>query len=166
MMVSKALLVGLLALPVSISGSGIGVVGLGRTLFEPLCCYGCLSSLWGLSLSCTQAQSGEGNYGSSPSCHATSTVYLNSLAYCMQTKCRADNVSSSVVEECWRKVAGDGIQVGSLESNVPTTIPTNQLAYSANSLDKVSLVNDQYYMDSRATIKGSVAQESTHAKYG
>lgn len=84
----------------------------------------------------------------------------------MQTRCQSDNVSSSVVDQCWSKVAGDGVQVSSLENNLPDSIPTTELAYNAVSLDEVSLFNGQYYEDSRVTITSAKKQESVHALYG
>ena len=148
------------------AGSDIGVIGLGRTVFQPLCCYACLSSFWGLQLSCTPPQRAKHDTGSSPACHSTNDPYLSSLAYCMQVKCAADNVSESQVEQCWEKVAGDGLQVSSLEDNLPASAPTTELAYYAVSLSTTSLVNDQYYEDSRRTIQSNVSAESAHALYG
>lgn len=84
----------------------------------------------------------------------------------MQTKCAADNVSSSGIEQCWAKVAGDGVLVGTLEANLPSIVPTVTLPYDATALDQTSLIDDQYYEDSRTTIKGYVKQESAHALYG
>lgn len=148
-------------------GGNNGLIGLGRIPFQPLCCYACLSSFWGLNLPCTQevrrpAQA----IGSSPTCHSSSSVYLSSLAYCMQEKCAADNTSSTLVEHCWNKVAGDGAEVSSLEDNLPNPAPTNELPYNAVALEAISLVNHQYYEDSRKTIDGYVKEDSAHALYG
>jgi len=164
-MVSKFILFVILSAS-SIQAAEIGVVGLGRTIFEPLCCYACLSSFWGLHLSCTPAQQPQNQRGSDPFCHSTNAPYLTSLAYCMQVKCAADNVSSTEIEQCWNKVASDGLMVGSLEANLPTATPNITLAYDATSLDQTSLVDNQYYDDSRTTIQGYVKQESAHALYG
>lgn len=71
-----------------------------------------------------------------------------------------------MVNQCWSKVAGDGVQVSSLENNLPDSVPTIELAYNAASLDEVSLVNGQYYEDSRVTISSARKQESVHALYG
>jgi hypothetical protein len=84
----------------------------------------------------------------------------------MQVKCAVDNVTASQVDQCWDKVAGDGYQVSSLEDNLPSSAPTTQLAYNAVSLSATSLVNDQYYADSRKTIQSYVSAESAHALYG
>jgi hypothetical protein len=88
------------------------------------------------------------------------------LAYCMHVKCAADNVSSSETEQCWARVAGDGVSVGSLESNLPSIVPAVMLPYDVGSLNQTSLVNEQYFEDSRKTIQGYVKQESAHALYG
>lgn len=148
------------------AGSNTGVVGLGRTIFEPLCCYGCLASLWGLDLDCTVQENPREPTGSNAQCHSTNTPYLNSLAYCMQVKCALDNVSSSTTETCWSAVAGDGATVGNLQGNLPSTPPTIELAYHAFSLSNTSLVNDQFYENSRTTIEAYVKQETAHALYG
>ena len=150
----------------TISAGDIGVVGLGRTVFKPLCCYSCLGSFWGLHLSCTEAQRHSAQRGSTPHCHSTNTAYLTSLAYCIETKCAADNVSLSETEQCWSKLAGDGLQVGTLEANLPSGTPNTTLVYDATALDQTSLVNDQYYEDTRTSIQGYVSQESAHALYG
>jgi hypothetical protein len=84
----------------------------------------------------------------------------------MQVKCAADNVSSSETEQCWAKVAGDGTPVRTLQANLPSTVPNVTLPYNAAGLEQTSLVNEQYYEDSRTTIQGYVKQESAHALYG
>ena len=136
-----------------------------RTIFEPLCWYGCLASLWGLKLDCTVRQRPSHPIGSSTKCQSTNTPYLNSLAYCIHTKCASDNVSLTATETCWSTVASDGDAVSSLQDNLPST-PTTELAYDASSLSSISLVNNQFYEDFRKTIEGYVKQESAHALYG
>jgi len=74
----------------------------------------------------------------------------------MHVKCAADNVSSSETEQCWARVAGDGVSVGSLESNLPSIVPAVTLPYDAGSLDQTSLVNEQYYEDSQKMNQGYV----------
>lgn len=165
-MFSKIIFLLLLSLISAAYTADIGLVGLGRTVFEPLCCYSCLASLWGLELSCTQSAVPDQPRGSDPFCHATSTPYLSSLAYCIRTKCAAENVSTNTAEECWSSVAGDGIAVSGLEDSFPRTAPTTELAYNGTSLDKTSLVNEQYYKVSRSTIQEYVKGEYAHALYG
>ena len=157
----------------AVHGEGFGLVGIGRDLFEPKCCYTCLSSFWGLELSCTDIHSnhtkrsgGEAEEPTSPLCHSTNTVYLTSLAYCIKTKCSQENVSTSTAEQCWNDVAGDGLNVSSLSNYLPTTAPSTQLPYNASILDEVSLVNKEYYKDTRQTIVSYVDQESVHSIYG
>ena len=84
----------------------------------------------------------------------------------MQVKCAADNTSSAEVQDCWSKVAGDGMKVSSLEDNLPRPIPTTELPYDAVALKEVSLVNNQYFEDSRKTIQGYMKQQSAQALYG
>ncbi|KAE9375350.1 hypothetical protein N431DRAFT_463438 [Stipitochalara longipes BDJ] len=156
-----------LLLASGIDAGSFGVIGLGRTIFQPLCCYACLSSFWGLQLSCTIiGRNPTQQTGSNPFCHSTNTIYLSSLAYCVQTRCAADNASSRETQQCWAKVAGDGLPVGTLQAFLPSTPPTVTLSYGATTLDQTSLVDDQYYEDSRTTIQGYMKQESSHALYG
>lgn len=149
------------------ASSGKGLVGLGRKVFEPSCCYACQSSLWALQLPCTPQQYIELKVGNPPLCHAKYPPYLQSLAYCMEIKCAADNsVSPAQVEACWKNVAGDGLDVPTLEASLPKAAPTHQLAYNATSLNSTMLVNDQMYENSKRTIEAYVRQESAHARYG
>ncbi|KAH8672093.1 ferric reductase like transmembrane component-domain-containing protein [Tricladium varicosporioides] len=166
MILSTLISATILLLTVVQAGGNVGVVGLGRSLFEPLCCYGCLSSLWGQQLPCTEIQPEDSTKRSSAPCHATNIVYLSSLAYCMKSKCAEENVTISITEQCWGNVAGDGLSIKALEDYLPAITPTSQLSYGSLSLKEVSLVNDQYYQDSKQTIQGYVKQESAHALYG
>lgn len=70
------------------------------------------------------------------------------------------------MEHCWSKVAGDGLPVGTLQANLPSGAPNITLEYDAIALDQTSLVNDQYYGDTRTSIQGYMKQESAHALYG
>jgi hypothetical protein len=145
--------------------NGIGVASLGRTLFQPPCCYACLSSFWSLELSCSQTK-GKGTFSiNSPQCHASNKPYLASLAYCMQQKCAIDDVAISQISQCWNEVAGDGASVSSFENNLPGSPPTNELSYDATSLSGIMLVNDGYYLDSRNTLGAYAGQEGNHARY-
>ncbi|KAH7403806.1 hypothetical protein BKA64DRAFT_744334 [Cadophora sp. MPI-SDFR-AT-0126] len=172
-MLVSILSVAVVAFTTVVQAEGFGLVGIGRELFEPKCCYSCLSSFWGLDLSCTDIQNNhtkrsgdaEGN-STSPHCHSTNAVYLKSLAYCINTKCTQENVMTSTSEQCWNDVAGDGLNVSALSDYLPTTAPTTQLSYNATTLQQVSLVNEQYYNDTRQTINSYVNQESVHSIYG
>ena len=172
-MLISTLSVAVAAFAIAAHGKGFGLVGIGRDLFEPKCCYSCLSSFWGLELSCTDTHSnhtkrsgGEAKEPTSPLCHSTNTVFLSSLAYCIKTKCSLEDVSTSTTEQCWNDVAGDGLNVSLLSNYLPTTAPSTQLSYNASILDDVSLVNEQYYNDTRQTIVSYVDQESVHSIYG
>ncbi|KAF8858863.1 hypothetical protein BDZ45DRAFT_742873 [Acephala macrosclerotiorum] len=154
------------------SGSGTAShgkdsVGLGRKVFEPSCCYACQSSLWALQLPCTPQQYIELKVGNPPLCHAEYPPYFQSLTYCMEVKCLADNsVSPTQVEACWENVAVDGLEVPTLEASLPKAAPTHQLAYNATSLDSTMPVNDQMHENSKRTIEAYVIQELAHARYG
>jgi hypothetical protein len=137
-----------------------GVVGLGRTIFEPLCCYACLSSLWPLQHSCTR-----GSFDPPQGCHAYNVPYLSSLAYCMRQHCPVDGVEEVQIEQCWNAVARDGQPVTSYGDNLPSSPPTTQLAYDATSLNVTSTVNETLYSDSKNTLVAYQYQESKHALY-
>jgi hypothetical protein len=156
-----------LAFSSSVNGGGItGMIGLGRSPFEPLCAYACLSAFWGLRVPCTEVELATRTTGSNPLCHSATTLYLGSLAYCIQSKCAADKTSAAHVEKFWSRNSVGGIKVTSLEDNIPDLIPTKALPYNALVLNETSQVNPQYYSDSRTTIQGFVKQESAHALYG
>jgi hypothetical protein len=157
----------LLAFMTNVNATGhTGIVGMGRTIFEPLCCYACLSAFWGLNLYCNENPGTYHATGNAPSCHAKNQPYLSSLAYCMLVKCEAANVGHNEVERCWSNVAGDGLEVSSMGDSLPRTAPSAELAYNAISLNETSLVNAQYYQDTIATIQAYRSQEAVHALYG
>ncbi len=54
----------------------------------------------------------------------------------------------------------------SVEANLPSSIPNITLGYDATKLEQKSLVDEQYYEDSRTNIQDYVKQESVHALYG
>ncbi|KAH9223873.1 hypothetical protein DL95DRAFT_484605 [Leptodontidium sp. 2 PMI_412] len=149
-MLLSPLSVAVVAFTTTVHADGFGLVGLGRDLFEPKCCYSCLSSFWGLDLSCTYISStntslvrrsgGKEGNTTSPHCHSTNTVYLTSLAYCIQTKCTQESVSTRTAQMCWNDVAGDGLNVSALSTYLPPTAPTTQIPYNATTLQEVSLM--------------------------
>lgn len=166
MFTTNVLVLALLSAPIILAqlSSGSGLVGLGRTLFEPDCCYACLSSFWSLELSCSQP-SGRVFSINTPQCHAANKPYLTSLAYCMQQECSTDGVAVTQIEQCWNEVAGDGDPVSSYESNLPNSPPSVALAYNATSLNETVLVNDTYYLHTRDTLAAYSNQERYHALY-
>jgi hypothetical protein len=154
----------LLKIPL-VSTQNVGLLGLGRTIFSPTCCYACLSTLWGLELSCSQPENTQTFALSTPQCHASNAPYLSSLAYCLKEKCPVDGVSDREIQTCWAQVAGDGTPVTDWETNLPIEAPTEQLSYDATILNVTSLVNGTLFTDSQQTIMAYVSAEKDHALY-
>ena len=83
----------------------------------------------------------------------------------MEQKCTIDGIGMNDINSCWNAVAGDGQPVTTYQSNLLDSVPEQILSYRATSLFNVSLVNDQYYEDTRTTMIAYQTQEKKHALY-
>ena len=144
--------------------SGTGIVGQGRVLFKPECCFACLSSLWSLSLPCSQGDVNSTLSINSPACHASTVPYLQSLAWCLQDYCPSDGVGQDKIESFWPGSAGDGMQVRSWQSYL-TARPATTLPLNATSLTEAGLVSSTKYQYSKETLKSYARQEGYHSLY-
>ncbi|KAH7012552.1 uncharacterized protein B0I36DRAFT_369704 [Microdochium trichocladiopsis] len=104
-----------------------GFVGKGITMFRPTCASACRDSLSTYRLNCSTVihdmqgsatrhdtssrtpsankralNNGSVMFVTSPSCYATDTAYLQSVAYCINTRCPLDDsITRAVLEDCW-----------------------------------------------------------------
>lgn len=104
---------GLLALARS---SYAAMSGITQPWSTPYCAYGCRAVIGSANLTCTMFGHGMGTGGghshghggpiTTALCRATDTSFLTTLAYCIQSRCKASNAQ---IESYWfSNVAGDG----------------------------------------------------------
>ena len=96
---------------VSIGRDGRGLIGYGIQMYNPLCAYTCRDVLSTSMLNCSETMDMSASMGmemgseTSPECYATDDAFLDTLAYCMSTRCR--DVPVWHLEEYWiMNVAG------------------------------------------------------------
>jgi hypothetical protein len=93
---------------------GYGFVGYGIPVFDPPCAFACRDSIAGATLNCSMVEAmpgmegmdmGGGTVMTDPACYATDDVFLQTLAWCVQSKC--NEVPTWKLEKFWKdNVAG------------------------------------------------------------
>jgi len=98
-----------------VRGDGIGLIGWGKTLYNPTCCFACRGVISKQQLSCTPVDTTE-NHGTShnpvstpPSCFVQDPAFLKTMALCIDTYCPlTGNPSMSLIEDYWASHLGTG----------------------------------------------------------
>jgi hypothetical protein len=159
-----------------------GVIGLGIPMYKPVCCYACHDSLSALYLNCTtftddhhsgmdmklkkrMDMGGETMADTSNECRATDQIWLQTLAYCISSRCTEEGASESHQAQCFQKVAAGLIPVQSLQSSIPSHPPTAELAEDDEWLNTTHLVNEVMYADNRRTLDEFAKSEERHTRY-
>jgi hypothetical protein len=121
-----------------------GTVGMGITMYKPLCGYACQNSLAALYLNCTAFDESADMYGmsmklrkrmdmnmpmgtTSSSCYQSDIPWLQTLAYCMKERCAVDGVGEAEIEKVYGILAAGGEPVPSYSSMIPSEAPTVEL---------------------------------------
>lgn len=84
-----------------------GFIGYGNSLYVPVCAYSCYRSISSATLNCSSTNP-EGKSSTDPDCYATDDAFLETLAYCMSTRC--PDLSMWELEKFWSENAADGIE--------------------------------------------------------
>lgn len=157
-----------------------GVIGYGIIMYRPWCGSACSDVLNSLYLDCTEFMDAsheghamvkrmegmEGPMGTtSPECYANSTVWLETLSYCIKSHCDAEGMSSSEQERFWQKSAAGGLVVPTLKEALPATAPTGELTADAEWLNTTMLANEQKWTTDRRTISTFEKAEEAHSTY-
>lgn len=107
-----------LCLALYISGvhsDGTGLIGWGKTLYNPTCSFACRSVIRKQQLLCTPLSSSE-NHGTAhnpvstpPSCFVQDPPFLKTMALCINTYCPlSGGPSTSLIEDYWASHLGTG----------------------------------------------------------
>lgn len=160
-----------------------GTIGMGITMYKPLCAFSCYNSLSSLHLNCTTFEDnghsmdgmdmkllkrmdmgGESMAMTSDECYATDLPWLQTLAFCFQRHCAADGIAESQLEKAWATMAANGAEVPSLQSMVPSVEPEVELDPDAVWLNTTSLVNSEAYESNHRTLGEFEFQEDMHVR--
>ncbi|SPO04648.1 related to FRE1 - ferric (and cupric) reductase [Cephalotrichum gorgonifer] len=110
---ASRLLIALYAL--GVQGDGTGLIGWGKTLYNPTCCFACRGVIKNQQLLCTPVDSTE-NHGTThnpvttpPDCFVQDPSFLKTMALCIDTYCAlSDDPPMSLIEDYWVSHLGTG----------------------------------------------------------
>ncbi|KAH7417787.1 ferric reductase like transmembrane component [Cadophora sp. MPI-SDFR-AT-0126] len=158
-----------------------GVIGMGISMYKPVCAYACHDSLASLWLNCTTFSSAshdmegmdmkllkrmdmgeEAEATTSMECVASNMPWLQTLAYCLKDRCRIDGVGEKKIAKAYSTLSMSDTAVYS--EMLPATAPTTELEADAMWLNETSLVNYELYFSNRQTLQEFEYQEDTHAQ--
>jgi hypothetical protein len=179
-----------LGLPLMLSGlvaaeKQYGVLGCGIPMYQPLCCYSCHDALSALYLDCTtfakdmnmhhsgmdmkllkrMDMGGESTATTSDICYASDKTWLETFANCVHDKCSGDGVDESKQNQCFSKLAANGLPVSTLQNSLPSIAPSIELEAEAIWLNTTSLVNEHAYLANYVTMREFVSSEHRHTRY-
>ncbi|KAK2006206.1 hypothetical protein LZ32DRAFT_611448 [Colletotrichum eremochloae] len=100
---------------VGVQADGTGLIGWGKTLYNPTCSFACRNVLRKQRLACTPVDS-TANHGTAhnpvttpPECFVQDGVFLLTMALCIDTYCPlSDNPSAAKLEDYWASHLGTG----------------------------------------------------------
>ncbi|KAH7309291.1 ferric reductase like transmembrane component-domain-containing protein [Rhexocercosporidium sp. MPI-PUGE-AT-0058] len=161
-----------------------GTIGMGITMYKPVCAYACYDSLSALWLNCTTFASAsddmagmEGmdmkllkrmDMGEEPEattsmeCVASNMPWLQTLAYCLKDRCGIDGVGENKIAKAYSTLSMSDTAVYS--EMLPAEAPTTMLEADAMWLNETSLVNYDMYFSNRQTLQEFEYQEDTHVQ--
>jgi hypothetical protein len=99
----------------SVQGDGAGLIGFGKTLYNPTCTFACRNVIRKQTLSCTPSSSQE-NHGTShnpvvtpPKCFVQDLTFLKTMALCIDVYCTlSDDPATTLIEDYWTAHLGTG----------------------------------------------------------
>ncbi|KAH7386044.1 ferric reductase-like protein transmembrane component 4 [Pyrenochaeta sp. MPI-SDFR-AT-0127] len=108
----------LTTLQLYISGAGAdgtGLIGFGKTLYNPTCTFACRSVIRRQKLGCTPSAT-TANHGTAhnpvstpPKCFVEDHIFLKTMALCIDTYCTlSDRPATSLIEDYWASHLGTG----------------------------------------------------------
>jgi hypothetical protein len=94
---------------------GTGLIGYGKTLYNPTCAFACRNVIRKQKLACTPSSSTE-NHGTAhnpistpPKCFVQNINFLKTMALCIDVYCiRSDRPHSTVIADYWASHLGTG----------------------------------------------------------
>ncbi|KAH9829724.1 putative ferric-chelate reductase (Fre2) [Teratosphaeria destructans] len=157
---------------ISAGRPGHGFVGYGITMFKPGCAYACHDSIKN-PLRCSAADDsmpGMTMWTTPPECYATDDAYLQTLAYCIFTRC--EDVEVWRLERYWTmNVAGRHIHQPSPKYTYRDALakidrPPNSTTPDDEVLAAVSLVDEEAYDANLNTLRVFEEMEVRQDEYG
>lgn len=116
---AAALLVALGLLTTPVLGDGIGLIGLGKTMYNPTCAFACRAVVAKCTLLCTPSDDEGMNHGTMhnpvstpPDCYVKDPAFLKTMALCMDNYCPFSSNQGmpkiQLIESYWAEHLGTG----------------------------------------------------------
>ncbi|KAF2738963.1 ferric reductase-like protein transmembrane component 4 [Polyplosphaeria fusca] len=159
--------------------TGHGLVGYGIEMYQPLCASTCRTVLSPCTLDCStememdmshhDMSSMDPMFETAPECYATDDIFLQSMAYCISTKCA--DVPDWKIEKYWKEnIAGsEDVQpdpkwtYSQALENIKEK-PT-ETVMSGDTLNKTMLISEDDWLPNWNAQGAFEHQEGLHAKY-
>jgi hypothetical protein len=166
----------LLLLPGLCDADGRGLIGYGRNMYYPLCAAVCRGTIEKAPLQCTPhnaATGGGHNHGKTPpGCFATDLPYMQTLAFCINVRCKGE-YTADILESYWRQhVVGGGRIVlepkpamSYAQALASIKTPPTEEYIPGEMLNKTSLISDQRFLSYENAWSLFEAVETGHSKY-
>ncbi|PBP21147.1 ferric reductase like transmembrane component [Diplocarpon rosae] len=155
-----------------------GTVGMGITMYKPVCAYACHDALAALYLNCTTFETEDHDMAgmvmkrmegmgdevvgtTSEECYASDPVWAQTLAYCFHDRCAIDGASEAAVKKAWTALS---MTEATYEDSLPAERPAVELDADAEWLNVTSLVNSELYFSNRQTLSEFEFQEEMHVR--
>lgn len=98
-----------------VEADGTGLIGYGKTLYNPTCSFACRNVIRKQTLACTPADT-SANHGTAhnpvatpPKCFVQDRSFLKTMALCIDVYCSlSDKPSTSLIEDYWTSHLGTG----------------------------------------------------------
>lgn len=152
-----------------------GIIGMGITMYKPVCAYACHDALSSLYLNCTTFAEASGDMDhmmlkkrheedmimgtTSDECYANNTVWLQTLAYCMSDRCATDGVGEARIAKAYSTLS---MSDRAYSDMLPAERPATELDADAKWLNVTSLVNPDLYLSNRQAMSEFEFQEGMH----
>ncbi|KAI8801093.1 ferric reductase-like protein transmembrane component 4 [Cladochytrium replicatum] len=156
--------------------TGHGLIGYGIDMYKPACASACRSVIGMATLNCTTMHHDHSSEGgmmmmsmTSPECYATDDAFLQSLAFCISTRC--SELSPATIETYWEKnVAGtEDVQPNPKESYqraLAKVTVTPTVTFDGKVLNSTQLVAAADYEANWNALTAFEQAEDTHSRYG
>lgn len=158
--------------------AGHGLIGYGIDMYQPNCAYACRAVLASSTLDCSSpAMEMSGMSGMSagastdPECYATDDAFIQTLAWCVSSRCK-DDVPLYTLERYWllnvagtQKIQPDP-KYSYQQALAVIARPPNETLIAGDPLNTTSLVSDRDYIATFNAQEVFEEQEGLHERYG
>ena len=157
--------------------NGHGLIGYGITMYKPNCAFSCRAAISSATLECSTMMEMEGMemdmedmmYETSPDCYATDDAFLQTMAYCISSKC--EDVSKWELEKYWQANIPGSKAVQPVpkwtyqQALEKVTSPPNEAMASGGELNQTMLVNEDDWLANWNAQDSFEEAEGKHEKY-